>query len=179
MTIAPGVYELDPESADLVVRTGTEGAAAAMGHALTLGVSSWSADFTATDDLEGCSLRAEFDLSTLLVRSGTGGVTALTEPNKRDIIANAAKALGHKGSALATFVSTTVTGDWDRALITGDLTLHGKTQPLTFTAVRSEGEFTVTGTLVQTAFGIKPFSTMLGALRLRDAVEIEVKVNFD
>ena len=25
MTIAPGVYELDPESADLVVRTGTEG----------------------------------------------------------------------------------------------------------------------------------------------------------
>ena len=33
MTIAPGVYELDPESADLVVRTGTEGAAAAMGNA--------------------------------------------------------------------------------------------------------------------------------------------------
>ena len=35
---------------------------------------------------------------------------------------------------------------------------------------------TVTTTVVQSSFGVKPYSAMLGALRVRDAVEVRAEV---
>jgi len=45
---------------------------------------------------------------------------------------------------------------------------------MSFIANRPRG--TVTTTVVQSGFGIKPYSAMLGALRVRDAVEVRAEV---
>jgi polyisoprenoid-binding protein YceI len=67
--------------------------------------------------------------------------------------------------------------DGDRAAVVGDLSLGGQVHPLQL-EVRQAADGTVTGTaeVHQTAWGIKPYTGFFGALKLRDAVEIEVSV---
>ena len=62
----------------------------------------------------------------------------------------------------------------------GDLTIAGATRPAELTVmiglITGRPRGTVTTTVVQTDFGIKPYSAMLGALRVRDAVEVRAEV---
>ena len=68
----------------------------------------------------------------------------------------------------------------DGFIVHGDLTIAGTTRPAAltvmtgFTTGRPRG--TVTTTVVQSDFGINPYSAMLGALRVRDAVEVRAEV---
>lgn len=180
MAIPPGTYELTAEHADLLLQTFTEGAAAAMGHNLTLGVQSWSATVEAGSSPEESRLEVTADLTSLAVLGGTGGATPLTESNKRDILKNAAKSLGSAAQPHLRFTSTGMTGTWADAVVTGDLTVHGSTRPIELSVAETQpGTAHVRGSVVQSDFGIKPFSTMLGTLRVRDAVDIEVEVVFE
>ena len=61
--------------------------------------------------------------------------------------------------------------------IDGTLTLHGQSRPLRLEVSQTgAGQYRATATVVQTQFGIKPYSGMFGALKLRDDVDIEVTV---
>ena len=61
--------------------------------------------------------------------------------------------------------------------IDGTLTLHGQSRPLRLQVTRTgDGQYRATATVTQSQFGIKPYSGMFGALKLRDAVDIEVTV---
>lgn len=60
--------------------------------------------------------------------------------------------------------------------LSGPLHLHGRSAPLPLTAqlAAGEGGLTVTGevSLRQTAFGIEPFSALLGALKVQDELRV-------
>jgi polyisoprenoid-binding protein YceI len=61
--------------------------------------------------------------------------------------------------------------------VEGELTLAGQTHPLRL-RVRRQDDATVAGatSVVQTQWGIKPYSGLFGALKLRDTVEVEFTV---
>ncbi|MEI2777636.1 MAG: YceI family protein [Tetrasphaera sp.] len=179
MAIPAGTYDLTPEHADLLLKTYTEGAAAAMGHNLTLRVGSWSATVDVGASAAESHLLVTADLTSIEVIGGSGGATPLTASNKRDICKNAAKSLGSATHPQLTFTSTGLSGNWADAVVSGELTAHGQTHPVQLVLDEPEpGTARLHGSIVQSDFGIKPFSTMLGTLRLRDAVDVEVEVAF-
>lgn len=80
---------------------------------------------------------------------------------------------------LITFSSTTITPQaQDRYLVTGQLTIRGVTRAVQFPAnVIMEGNVfraTATFTFMQSAFGYKPYSALLGAIKNKDAVMLHI-----
>ena len=57
--------------------------------------------------------------------------------------------------------------------VEGELTLAGTTKPLAFDlAVGDDGTLAATATVTQTAWGMKPYSALWGALKVLDEVEV-------
>jgi polyisoprenoid-binding protein YceI len=158
-----------PATAQLTVHTRREGVAAAAGHDLTLLVTDWEATFDLAAE-PAVTLRA--DPRSLEVRDAHGGAKPLSDKDRRDIRATTAgKVLG--GTPI-TFRSTTVeeTGP-GRHRVAGELTLAGTTRPATWELERSaDGTVTAHAELVQSRFGIRPYSAFLGTLKVRDEVEV-------
>jgi len=80
---------------------------------------------------------------------------------------------------LITFTSTAITPQaQDRYLVTGQLTIRGVTRAVQFPAsVIMEGNVfraTATLTFMQSAFGYKPYSALLGAIKNKDAVTLHI-----
>jgi polyisoprenoid-binding protein YceI len=76
------------------------------------------------------------------------------------------------------FESTQMTDDGNgRSTVTGNLTLHGQSRPITF-EVQSDGarRFTGTATVRQTAFGITPIKIAGGAVSVKDEVRIDFTI---
>lgn len=65
--------------------------------------------------------------------------------------------------------------------VTGDVTIAGTTRPVPLQLAVHDGAGTVrfSGSthIVQSDFGIKPFSAFLGALKVKDTVELAVDVS--
>jgi polyisoprenoid-binding protein YceI len=80
---------------------------------------------------------------------------------------------------MITFTSTTITLETqDRYLVMGPLTIRGVTKAVRFPAnVVMEGNVfrgTATLTLMQRAFGYKPYSALLGTIKNKDAVMLHI-----
>ena len=59
--------------------------------------------------------------------------------------------------------------------VTGDLTLVGGRTPIEFElAVDPEGGIAGTAVVKQSDWGIKPYSALFGALKVKDEVEVEL-----
>jgi len=73
-----------------------------------------------------------------------------------------------------TFRSTAIRGESSTFTVAGDLTITGTTRPTNLAVMVGEDDRVaiVSATVVQTQFGIKPYSAMLGALKVADEVEI-------
>lgn len=179
MAIPPGDYHLGPDNAALLLHTGTDGVAAAMGHNLTIEATAWSADLNVGEALADTALTVTADLTSLAVLDGHGGAKPLTDGDRAKILENAAKILQTGRHPEITFTSTTITGDFADATVHGDLTLHGRTEPLDLRLDSPEpGAYRLTGTIAQHRFGIKPYSALMGTLKLADDVGIEVTIPF-
>jgi polyisoprenoid-binding protein YceI len=179
MTAPTGTYRLGPDAGRVVVKTTRAGLAARVGHDLAIDVTRWSADVTVPgDDLSAATVTAELDLGSLAVREGTGGARPLTDSDRRDIESTMRKILGGGAPAAAVFRSTRVIPAAAGGAIEGTLTLNGRSQParLQLTAA-ADGRYRGTVTIVQSAFGIKPYSGFFGALKLRDEVVAEFEVD--
>ncbi len=180
MPIPTGSYTLGPDNAQLFLHTRRDGLAASMGHDLTLEVRQWTAELAAGDRLEATTMTVTADLRSLVVVEGRGGAMPLTEDNCREIEKNAAKALDAHRHPDVTFTSSALAGTWEEGRIAGTLALHGRSQPQELALDQPEpGVWRVRGTVTQSRYGIKPFSAFLGALKIRDDVEVEVSVGFD
>lgn len=135
------------------------------GHDVTLRVTSLSLD-VGDDD----GITADFDPGSLKV------VDNISDSNRRDIERNAEKTLEPRKYPKIQFRSVSVQRDGDRARITGDLTLHGVTNEISLDA-RSDGQRWHTKVVLdQRKYGIKPFSAMLGALKIKPAVEVNISI---
>ena len=179
MAASTGTYRVGPDAGRVVIKTTRAGLAARVGHDLTLDVTRWSADITVPgDDLSAATVTAELDLGSLAVDTGTGGARPLTDSDRRDIESTMRKILGAGAQAAAAFRSTRVIPSSVGGAIEGTLTLNGRSQPVRLQLTSpAQGWYRGTVTVVQSAFGIKPYSGFFGALKLRDEVVAEFEVH--
>jgi len=166
-----GAHALGPENATLTVRTRKTGAAAKAGHNLHIEVTSWTGTLDLGDD-PSASLTA--DAGSLRVREGHGGMQALDDGDKANIDKTVDEEV-LKGSAIA-FRSSSVQVDGDRVTVAGELELGGSRGPLTFDlSVGDDGSLTGTAVVKQSDWGMKPYSTLFGTLKVVDEVEIDIE----
>lgn len=174
MSITPGIHKLGPDNGTLTVNTGRSGAAAKAGHDLTIHVDAWEATLTIGDDPSQSSLTLDADGSSLRVVDGTGGIQSLGDDDKKNIKKTIDDDVIKRDDI--TFRSTSVEGDDSKLTVQGDLTLRGKTNPITFDLAIADGG-TVSGSAVvkQTNFGMKPYSALFGALKVADEVTVAIE----
>jgi polyisoprenoid-binding protein YceI len=113
------------------------------------------------------------------VRDGSGGIKPLTDSDKREIEATTRKVLAADRNPEATFSATKFEpGAAGGGVISGSFTLAGATRPLRL-QVRQEGpgRYRATTSVVQSEHGIKPYRAFLGALKVRDAVDVEIEID--
>jgi polyisoprenoid-binding protein YceI len=179
MAVHAGPQELGTSRGRIVLLTFRDGLAAQAGHDLTIEVGRWSGVLSLNDDLSPASLDARIDLNSLIVREGSGGLKPLTDRDRREIAVTARKTLGVDRHPEATFTATDFKPDaGGGGLITGTLTLAGAARPLQLQVSKTGPDrYHATGSVVQSQHGIKPYSGFLGALKVRDAVEVDVDVD--
>ncbi len=182
MALTTGRYKLGPSEGTLLVRTGREGAAARMGHDLTLLATRWTATLTINaEDPPRSKVRATVDATSLVVRDATGGPVGLTDSQRAEIEATMRdKVLRSARYPRITFASTAVVTVGRRTSVTGDLTIRRRTRSVTLAlrVARTRVPRIVASTsIVQTDFGIEPYSALLGALRVKDSVDVTVEVH--
>jgi polyisoprenoid-binding protein YceI len=139
--------------------------ASSFGHDATLKVTSLSVDIGEDD-----GITADFDAGSLRV------INDISDSNRRDIERNAEKTLEPRKYPKIQFRSVSVVRDGNRARVEGDLTLHGVTQQISLDAHDDGERWSAKVVLDQRKFGIKPFSAMLGALKIKPNVEVNVTV---
>jgi polyisoprenoid-binding protein YceI len=179
MAVHAGPQELGANRGRIVLHTFRDGLAAQAGHDLTIEVGRWSGVLSLNEDLSPAGLDARIDLNSLIVREGTGGLKPLTDRDRREIAVTARKTLAVDRHPEATFTATDFKPDaGGGGLITGTFTVAGAARPLQLQVSKTGPDrYRATGTVVQSQHGIKPYSGFLGALKVRDAVEVDVDID--
>lgn len=162
----------------MVVKTSRTGLGRKAGHDLTIEVTRWSGEVVVDNpDQAPRSVSATIEVDSLEVREGVGGLKPLTDSDREEIRKTMRQKILHPAEhPTITFQSTEVTGTAESFVTTGDLTIMGKTHPVTINASMEDGRVRGGTTLSQSRWGIKPYSAFLGALRLADEVEVEFEL---
>jgi polyisoprenoid-binding protein YceI len=171
MTIPAGTHKVGPENGSLLVKTYREGVAAKVGHDLVIEVTRWEATVEGGDSP---SIALSADPRSLHVRSGERGVKPLTDKDRDEIRGNIDdKVL--KGQPIA-FRSTSARDAGGSLTVEGELTMGGSTRPVTMALETGDGgRLTGAIALTQSEWGIKPYRGLMGALKVRDDVEVVVE----
>jgi polyisoprenoid-binding protein YceI len=178
MGIADGSYALGPDFGELLIKTSRTGLGARAGHDLTIEVTRWRAEviLDSADDA-GSSVSVEADAGSFEVRTGTGGVKPLTDADRAEIKKTIREKILQTGRHPAiTFRSTRVAGTPESFSIDGDLTITGRTQPVTVHGSLAGDRVQGSATVVQSRWGIRPYTAFLGALKLSDEVTVEFSI---
>lgn len=161
---------VDSSAFEVLVFTFKEGLLSTVAHDLQLKVS------RATLDLEPGRVVVELDATSLRVvgamRQGTVEplMSAMTSEIERNIIADV---LEPRRFGSVRFESTKLTS----AVLEGQLSLHGVTRPVRG-AVQTVGTRRVAEVrLDQREFGIRPYSAMLGTLKVKPEVLVRVSID--
>ena len=181
MAQQPGRYDFSSEQGRVALLTARDGLAAQVGHDLTIDIRTWSARLEISAGGVPTGLTARLDLTSLIVREGTGGVKPLTDRDRREIAVNARRVLGADRHPEATFVASAFEPGGSGSsggFIQGALTLGGISRPLRLHVSDSgTGNYHATASVRQSEFGIKPYTAFLGALRVSDAVGVVIDVH--
>jgi polyisoprenoid-binding protein YceI len=175
MSIKPGMYELGPQNAKLIVDTGRSGGAAKAGHDLTLEVTAWNGTLQLGEEPSDTSVTLHVDGSSLRVREGRGGIKKLDDDDKQNIRQTIDEEVLRSTSI--DFRSRAVEGAPERGGLTvrGELEFAGRANPIEFDLdVADDGHLTGRATVKQSDWGIKPYSALFGALKVADEVEVTV-----
>ena len=168
-------WSLTPDDGELHILTGVAGRAAKMGHRLTLAMDSWKASLGWSGD-EPVSAELTVDVDSIDVLSGEGGLTPLTGPEKGVCRSNALKSLDAKKFPQIRFTADQISKTADGYRLDGTVEIHGTSHPQSVdVAVTDTGDALALSARVpvtQTDFGVKPFSLMMGALKVADEVTI-------
>lgn len=157
----------DPSNAEVLVFTFKEGLLSAVAHDLKLRVTKF------TLEVEGSSVKGEFDADSLKVvaamKDGRENPAALIsigdiEKNMR------ADVLEVKKHQSIRFESSSITA----SEVVGRLTLHGVTKEVRGARKDGGGKRVAEFQLDQRDFGIKPYSAMLGTLKLKPEIVVRV-----
>ena len=171
--IQAGSYRLGPDNATLSVQTKRGGAAAKAGHDLLFRVTAWSATLTVGEDPGNTTIEFHADAGSLRVVEGTGGIQALTDDDAASIQGTIDDEVLKREDIEFRSTRVEARGDGGRLHVEVELTIIGRTNPIAFDLELDEdGALTASAVVTQTAWGMKPYSTLFGALKVHDDVEV-------
>ena len=175
MELASGIHAIGPATGALRLHTGRTGFGAMAGHDLVIEVEQWDATVEVGSDGAVQSVQLDADSSSLQVREAHNGVKALTEKDRKDIRSSIDQKV-LRGKPIA-FASTAIQPRDGGLTVSGELTMAETTRPTTFDIDASEdGRVTATLPVTQSDWGIKPYKAFMGALKVRDEIEIILEV---
>ncbi|OBK15531.1 YceI family protein [Mycobacterium asiaticum] len=169
------LWNLNADDGELILRTGVAGRAARMGHRLTLTMSRWQASVNWSDGQpEWAELTVAVD--SLEVLRGEGGVKGLSGPEQALVRSNALKSLSAKRFPEVRFTADVIEKTVDGYRLDGTLNVRGKTRAhavdLRLDDCGDHWALAAESVVRQTDFGVKPYSMLVGALRVADDVTV-------
>jgi polyisoprenoid-binding protein YceI len=165
-----------PENGRLTVHTRKGGAAAKAGHDLVIEVTSWDGRLHLGEQTT-ITLRA--DARSMRVREGSGGMSSLGDDDKANIEQTIDEEV-LKGTSIE-FRSTAcdLSPEGDRMRVSGELELAGRRAPITFELSLNGSQLSGSAIVKQTDFGMKPYSALVGTLKVLDEVQVAVNARLD
>jgi hypothetical protein len=154
-----------------------DGLLSKVGHDLKHRVTNFEISF----DPEQRQLEAVLDARSLRVecvlKDGQESTVALSSDDRAEIEKQIIEDVLHADEHPAiTFRSTQVIETAEGLHVKGDLTIHGATHPIATTARRIADHYVADVTIHQPTFGIRPFSALLGTLKIKPDVLVRVVV---
>ena len=168
-------WKLKRSDGELLVRTGVAGRAAKMGHRLTLLMNSWDATVRWADD-QPVAAHMTVDVDGLDVSHGEGGLMTLSGPEKSLARSHALKSLDAERFPTISFQRRRHRTD-RRRLPAERHGGHSRHEPRCAVDLRVEdlgGAWRMSGEsdVRQTEFGVKPYSMLMGAMKVADIVTV-------
>ena len=159
---------------DLHLWTSREGALAAVGHDLVLGVGQWQIS------RHGDQVEARVDSTTVRpLGARIAGEVSPARLSRRDL-ASIQESLHRAVLCTQTHPEAwwrgTATPTREGVRLDGVLHLCGQAHSLVLTGVPAGTRLRVTGTVVPSRWGIRPFRALLGTLRVADRVGVQATV---
>jgi polyisoprenoid-binding protein YceI len=186
-TAASGTFRIDPERTRLAIRTHRDGLGSGLAHDHVVeatevtGRVEYDADRPDASSVTVEARTASLRVDEPAARRRLGVEGDLSESQRADVsqAMRAADQLDVARHPTIRFASTRVVPEGDgRLRVTGTLTLRGVTREVSFPAtVALEGgalRGRATLTFLQSSFGYRPYSALLGAIRNKDEVSLHV-----
>jgi polyisoprenoid-binding protein YceI len=180
-------FRVDPSRSSLVLQIFRDGVAAKLGHDHVVQATTFSGRVVYDPSAPGASsITAQVHAATLKVddpdtrrKFRLGGELTTSDVAEIERSMKAEDQLHVARFPMITFTSTAIAPETqDRYLVTGQLTIRGVTKAVRFPAnVTMEGNVfrsTATLSLMQSAFGYKPYSALLGAIKNKDGVILHI-----
>lgn len=152
---------------------------AKLAHNLILTPTRWSGTLNVdADNPSASSATLSIDARSIEIVEAVGGVKGLSDKDRKDIGKNIdEKVLQTSKYPELSFQSTSVTGSEPNFKVAGNMTITGTTRPVNVDLTVNGSQVNARTSISQKDFGIKPFSAMMGAIKLRDDVEFELTVD--
>jgi polyisoprenoid-binding protein YceI len=166
----------DATNTECLIFTYKDGLLSAIAHDLKLKVSQLQLQIN-----EGHQIEAKFTANSLRVvsamQAGTESPGALSDSDKKKIEHTIIDEVLHSARfSEIKFVSTSVKATGESYQIEGQLSLHGQTRGVAFITKREGERYTAELKLHQPDFGIKPYSAMLGTLKIKPDITLQISV---
>jgi polyisoprenoid-binding protein YceI len=146
-----------------------------MGHRLTIAMKRWQATVH-WDGGEPINAQLVVDVDSFEVLRGEGGVKGLSGPEKALVRSNALRSLDASRFPEIRFTADAIDKTGDGYRLAGTLHIHGQTQhreiDLRTDDFGDKWRLSSRTTVRQTDFGIKPYSLLMGAVKVADEVSV-------
>jgi polyisoprenoid-binding protein YceI len=173
--VTANVWTLDASDGKLLVHTGVAGRAAKIGHRLTIAMNTWLAAVRWSAG-EPAQVELMVEADSLQVLRGEGGVKALSGPEKTLARSNALKVLDAGRFPQIRFQAGDIDKTDDGYRLTGTLEIRGVTGEcgidLRVEDLGDEWRLSCQADVRQTEFGIKPYSMLMGSVKVVDTVTV-------
>lgn len=168
-------WNLDASAGELLVHTDVTGRAAKMGHRLTIAMTSWLATVRWSAG-EPAEAELTVEVESLQVLKGEGAVKALSGPEKALTRSNALRVLDVDRFPQIRFHTSAIHEVQGGYRLGGMLEIHGvKNEREIVLQVDDFGQawgMACEAAVRQSDFGIKPYSMLMGSMRVVDTVTV-------
>jgi polyisoprenoid-binding protein YceI len=169
------VWTIDAADGELTVRTAVAGPAAKMGHRLTIAMRRWEATVMWSAG-EPVAAQLEVEVDSLEVLQGQGGLTPLSGPEKTLVRSNALRQLDVKRFPQIRFETDGIERTEYGYRLAGMLQIRGKARRREVTLhtedLGNSWRLSAQAVVRQSDFGVKPYSLLMGSLKLADDVTV-------
>ncbi len=169
--------QFGPDNGSCQVFTFKEGLLSPVAHDLRIDVGRWSVTWDGNSKTIAATFHADSLKVDTAMRSGAPAPSLLKPRDKekigktiRDTVLNARR------NPTVSFVSSSVAASDTAFAVTGTLTLNGRSKSIHANVVRNGNDLVCEVDLHQPDFGIKPYTAMLGALKVQAGVRVVLTV---